>query len=109
MKIISHNIIHSFEAFTPPETLAESLTSRERERERSRQADPRLYVKRVGRLVGREPIQLMIHLPTRRNERLLGRVCVTYSAYDGANRDQAAGKPVLLAEPERHLLRVAVI
>lgn len=51
----------------------------------------------------------MIHLPTRRNERLLGRVCVTYSAYDGANRDQAAGKPVLLAEPERHLLRVAVI
>lgn len=50
-----------------------------------------------------------IHLPTRRNERLLGRVCVTYSAYDGANRDQAAGKPVLLAEPERHLLRVAVI
>ena len=34
---------------------------------------------------------------------------MTYSADDGADGDQAAGKPVLLAEPERHLLRVAVI
>lgn len=51
----------------------------------------------------------MIHLPTRWYEWLLGGVSVTDSADAGTDRDQAAGKLFLLADPERNLLRVAVI
>lgn len=51
-----------------------------------------------------------MHLPTRGNERFLRRVRVTYSADAGADRDQAAGKPMLLSnDPRRHLLRVVAI
>lgn len=51
-----------------------------------------------------------MHLPTRGNERFLRRVRVTYSADAGPDRDQAAGKPMLLSNDlRRHLLRVAAI